>query len=90
MPLMPQAGLVLPLVKVGIGGYYVGVNSRVKETSQASALLPALGDYSGLEFFYSAAITPAVHLTGDIQIADGLINDNDTAIIPGVRLSIDF
>jgi porin len=79
-----------PLDKIGVGGYYVGVNSQVKETSQASALIPQLGDYSGLEIFYSAAITPAVHLTGDLQIADGLVNENDTAIIPGVRLAIDF
>jgi porin len=79
-----------PLDKIGIGGYYVGINSRVKDTSATSPLLPDLGDYSGFEFFYSAAITPAIHLTGDLQITDSFEKVNDTAIIPGMRLSIEF
>lgn len=79
-----------PLDRMGIGGYYVGVNNRVKDVSRSSILLPQLGDYSGFEVFYSVAITPAVHLTGDLQIADGINTNNDTAVIPGMRLSIDF
>jgi len=79
-----------PRDKMGIGGYYVGVNSHVKDISRDSRFLPSLGDYSGLEVFYSAALTPAIHLTGDIQITDSLEVDHDTAIIPGVRLSMEF
>ena len=79
-----------PKDKFGIGGYYVGATDHVKELSQSSILVPDLGDYSGLEIFYSAALTPAIHLTGDIQITDSLEVDHDTAIIPGVRLSMEF
>ena len=79
-----------PKDKIGIGGYYVGATDHVKDLSQSSILLPDLGDYSGLEIFYSAALTPAIHLTGDIQFTDSFEVANDTAIIPGVRLSMEF
>ncbi len=79
-----------PLDKFGIGGFYTDVNSRVKNTAQDEPLLPDINDYSGLEIYYSAAITPAIHLTGDIQFVDNPVAAHDTAIIPGVRLVMDF
>jgi len=79
-----------PRDKFGIGGYYVGATDHVKELSGSSILVPDLGDYSGLEIFYSAALTPAIHLTGDIQFTDSFEVVNDTAIIPGLRLSMEF
>jgi len=79
-----------PKDKIGIGGYYVGATDHVKDLSQSSILIPDLGDYSGLEIFYSAALTPAIHLTGDLQITDGFEKATDTAIIPGLRLSMEF
>jgi len=79
-----------PKDKIGIGGYYVGATDHVKDLSQSSILIPDLGDYSGLEIFYSAELTPAIHLTGDIQITDGFEVATDTAIIPGIRLSMEF
>jgi hypothetical protein len=69
---------------------WVELFSHVKDLSQESLLLPLIGDYSGLEIFYSAALTPAIHLTGDLQITDSMEVDHDTAIIPGVRLSMKF
>ncbi len=79
-----------PKDRIGIGGYYVGVTDHVKDFSQSSILVPDLGDYSGLEIFYSAELTPAIHLTGDLQITDDFVKETDTAIIPGVRLSMEF
>lgn len=79
-----------PRDKFGIGGYYVGATDHVKNLSKDSILVPDLGDYSGLEIFYSAALTPAIHLTGDIQFTDDFEVANDTAIIPGLRLSMEF
>ena len=79
-----------PLDKFGIGGYYTDLNSRAKDIAQNSLLLPDINDYSGLELFYSAAITPAVHLTGDMQIVDNPVVAHDTAIVPGIRLVVDF
>jgi len=79
-----------PLDKIGIGGYYTGLPSRVKNLSQNSILLPKLDDYSGFELFYNAALTPAVYLTGDLQITSSPLKRTDSAIIPGVRLTIDF
>ncbi len=79
-----------PLDKMGIGGFYTGLTSRVKDLASSSPLIPALDDFAGIELFYSAAITPSVHLTGDIQITDHMLSSEDAAIIPGVRLVIDF
>ena len=70
-----------PKDKFGIGGYYVGATDHVKDLSGSSILVPDLGDYSGLEIFYSAALTPAIHLTGDLQITDSFEVDPDIAII---------
>ena len=47
-------------------------------------------DTWGAEFYYNAEITPWLHLTGDIQIAQNQNKGDDLAIIPGVRLVVDF
>ncbi len=44
----------------------------------------------GFEFYYNFAITPAIHVTPDIQFIDNARERDDLAVIPGVRLVIDF
>jgi porin len=79
-----------PTDSIGIGYHFVGVNQKVKNLSRDFELIPDLGDYSGFELFYSYNITPAVHLTGDIQLTDNIAQDIDRAVIPGVRLVMEF
>jgi porin len=79
-----------PTDRIGIGGYYVGATNHVKDLSREFELIPDLGDYYGFELFYTYDVTPAVHLTGDLQITDNFVKDIDTAVIPGVRLVIEF
>jgi porin len=88
-----------PTDRFGIGGYYVVANNHVKDLSGDyvfipdpgdSLVIPSLGNYSGFELFYTYNVTPAVHLTGDLQFTDNIAKDIDTAVIPGVRLVIEF
>lgn len=64
----------------GIGYYYDGISSYVKE------VLP-ITDEQGLEIFYDFTLTPMFSIGADMQIIDpGLASD--TAVIPGLRAVI--
>jgi hypothetical protein len=39
---------------------------------------------------YNVAITPASHLTFDMQLADSALPNTDTAVILGGRLNLSF
>jgi porin len=80
----------LPTDRIGIGGHYVGATNHVKDLSREFQLQPDLGNYWGFELFYTHDVTPAVHLTADLQVTDDFETDIDTAVIPGVRLVIEF
>ena len=45
---------------------------------------------NGLEAFYNLAITPATHLTFDVQVLDSVFADVDTTVIAGMRLNLAF
>jgi porin len=78
-----------PLDKMGIGGFYSGMTSKVK--SEAEDLLGvSIQDLSGFEVYYSAAVTPSIHVTGDLQLINNPREVDDMAIIPGLRMVIDF
>ena len=44
----------------------------------------------GFEAFYNVGITPAAHLTLDIQVVDGALPDADDAVVLGARLGMSF
>jgi hypothetical protein len=78
-----------PLDKMCIGGFYSGMTSKVK--SEAEDLLGvSIQDLSGFEVYYSAAVTPSIHVTGDLQLINNPREVDDMAIIPGLRMVIDF
>jgi hypothetical protein len=66
---------------MGIGGFYNTLSDRFTDDAGTFSRI-ALEDYSGIELFYSAAITPAIHLTGDLQIINGSRSATETAIVP--------
>jgi carbohydrate-selective porin OprB len=49
-----------------------------------------LRDTYGFELYYNFAINKWLHLTPDLQIVQNERERDDIAIIPGVRLVIDF
>ena len=79
-----------PKDRFGFGGYYVGPTDDVKTLSQDALLIPDLGNYWGIEMFYTYAVTPAIYLTGDLQITTNMAKDDNAAIIPGLRLVMEF
>jgi porin len=76
-----------PLDRFGIGYYYLGLSDQFKTLS-----IPVLRqrDEYGVEMFYNYAISPAIWLTGDLQIARPSTVGLDRVIIPGVRLQMLF
>ena len=69
----------------GVGYYY----THFQET-RLSGLLGFKDEGQGFETFYNVAITPASHLTFDLQLADSALPQTDTAVILGGRLNLSF
>ena len=76
--------------RMGVAGHYYHLtNDFVDLVSD----LPGenLHDYSWtFEAFYNVEINRWLHLTGDIQVAKNQNRNDNTVVIPGVRLVIDF
>jgi porin len=69
----------------GVGYYY----THFQET-RVGGLLGFEDEGQGFETFYNVAITPASHLTFDMQLADPALPRTDTAVILGGRLNLSF
>ncbi len=76
-----------PQDSFGLGYYYYAFSDDLQ-----SALDPIIDfhDEQGLEAFYSYAVTPWLHLTGDIQYIDPASGGHDNALVTGLRLNIRF
>jgi porin len=75
---------------MGVGYFHDELSSDYKQL--VSTLLPAvdLENVQGVELYYNAEITPWFHLTGDLQIIDNENVGDDTAIILGLRATMDL
>jgi hypothetical protein len=69
----------------GVGYYY----SSYQDT-RIGGLLGIDDHAQGFEAYCNVAITPAAHLTFDVQVHDTALPDTDTAIVLGVRLNLSF
>ena len=70
---------------LGVGVFH----TRIQSTRLTGAL--DIDDESrGIEAYYGFALTPAAHLTFDIQALDSPLPDVDTAVVVGARLSMRF
>ena len=47
-------------------------------------------DEHGLEIFYNLSVTPAIEVSADMQVIDGVGRFSDTAVIGGIRARISF
>lgn len=71
----------------GVGFFYLGLSSNFKDL--AAGTLPQQDEY-GVELFYNMALTPWCRVTTDLQVARPSTQGIDTAVIPGVRMSMMF
>lgn len=69
---------------MGLGYYHLGLGDLVK------ALVPGMRNEDGIELFYNARITPALHLTPDLQLIRPGLGGYDPALVLGIRLKLDF
>jgi porin len=72
--------------RLGVSGWYTGLSDNYLDLTSDLGL--DLRDVWGFEFYYNAAITPWVGLTGDLQVINNERSGDDIAIIPMVRLVV--
>ena len=69
----------------GVGAYYNKI-----QTTTLTGFLGARDSAKGLECFYNVAVTPASHVTLDLQVVQSTQSSLDTATILGLRAGLDF
>ncbi|MBX3421422.1 MAG: carbohydrate porin [Pirellulaceae bacterium] len=76
-----------PADTFGVGVFQLGLSSQFRALT---APVLAQQDEFGLEWFYNAALTNNIRLTGDCQVVRPSTDEFQTAIIPGLRLVAAF
>jgi porin len=76
-----------PHDRMGVSFWYSWLSDNFKDLVSPVA---DLRDTYGFELYYNIAINKWLHLTPDLQIVQNERERDDIAIIPGVRLVIDF
>ena len=72
-----------PHDRMGVAGWYTEPAGTFKDLTRGR-------NTWGFEVFYNIQINPWLHLTPDLQIVRSENKGENTAIIPGGRLVIDF
>ncbi|MBN1919357.1 MAG: carbohydrate porin [Verrucomicrobia bacterium] len=76
-----------PRDRWGVGYFYAGLSDTLKRS--LSSVLD-LRDEQGFEAYYSIAMTPACHLTPDIQFVRAADGREDWTTILGLRVRLEF
>jgi porin len=76
-----------PHDRMGVSGWYNGLSDNFTDLVSPVA---DLRDLWGFELYYNFAINKWLHLTADLQLVENEWEDDDLAVIPGVRLVMDF
>ena len=76
-----------PHDRMGVAGWWNGLSPKYKDLVSPVA---DLRNPYGFEVYYNFAINKWAHLTADLQLVQNEWADDDVAVIPGVRLVIDF
>jgi porin len=77
-----------PADRMGVSGWVNGLSENF--ISDVSPVI-AIRDYTwGVELYYNYQINPWLHLTPDLQFVQNENVGDDIAVIPGIRLVIDF
>ncbi len=72
----------------GVGWYYAGLSGQIEPI--LSAFLGPVGNGQGVECFYNYALTPAIHITPDLQVIIPSQQDIGPSLILGVRAQMIF
>jgi len=76
-----------PHDRMGMAGWWIGLSPQYKDLVSPVA---DLRNPYGFEVYYNIAINKWAHLTADLQLAKNEWAADNVAVIPGVRLVIDF
>ena len=76
-----------PHDRMGVAGWWNGLSGQFKDLVSP---VVSLRNTWGAEVYYNYEITPWTHLTADLQFAQNENNDDNIAVIPGVRWVVDF
>ena len=83
-----------PQDRMGVAGWYSGLSRKFIRDVSSPILPPAdrvlLRDTWGFEIYYNVALNNWLHLTPDIQFVQNERVGDKFAIIPGIRLVMDF
>ncbi len=74
--------------RMGVAGWYNALSDNF--TDLAADVGTSLRDLWGVELYYNFAINKWLHLTPDLQFAGNEFKGDDVAVIPGIRLVMDF
>jgi porin len=76
-----------PNDRMGVGGWYNGLSDNFKELT-----LPVvdLTDLWGTEIYYNVEINKWLHVSADLQFVQNQHANDDFAVIPGIRMVMDF
>ena len=77
-----------PHDRMGVSGWYNALTKDFKSLTSDKGL--RLRDTWGFELYYNVEINKWLHLTPDLQLVKNQNKGDNLAIIPGVRLVIDF
>jgi porin len=77
-----------PKDRMGVSWWFTGLSNNFTDLTRDVGF-PTRDTY-GVEIFYNIQLNPWLHLTPDLQIVRNENKGDNTAIIPGVRMVIDF
>jgi porin len=77
-----------PRDRMGVSAWYTHVTSNVKDLTDDLGL--DYGNIWGSELYYNYELTPWSHLTADLQLLQNANNEDDLAVVTGLRLVIDL
>jgi len=75
---------------MGIAGFWNRLSGDYVDLVNAVPTLHLRQHLYGFEAYYNIALNPWLHLSPDIQLYRNGIKKDNIAIIPGVRLVMDF
>jgi porin len=76
-----------PQDSFGLGAYYYDLSDDLQDSLDP---LAEFGDEAAIEAYYSWALTPWLHVSGDIQFVDPARRGEDSSVVAGVRANIRF
>jgi len=70
-----------------VSGWYNWLSDEFKDLVSP---VDEIQDFYGFELYYNYQVIPSAHLTANIQLIENEFKEDDMAVIPGVRLVMDF